>query len=154
MMNLKMKILNPTLKKMTLETMMYIKNGFSRPFEETQEIRNEKYQKYIHQGMSEEQAKEKAYMKTLWVFQRVFFDKYISFLWSDVYLKEDEIHNEIVDDLEYKMEGGMDINKALKRVVAKYRHKFDEFFLYDKDKVERMEAEDEDTILNGVNCFT
>ena len=31
MMNLKMKILNPTLKKkMTLETMMYIKNGFSR----------------------------------------------------------------------------------------------------------------------------
>ena len=92
---------------------------FQQAFEETQEIRNEKYQKYIHQGMSEEQAKEKAYMKTLWVFQRVFFDKYISFLWSDVYLKEDEIHNEIVDDLEYKMEGGMDINKALKRVVCK-----------------------------------
>ena len=44
------------------------------------------------------------------------------------------------------MEVGTDINKALKRVVAKHGHKFDELFLYDKDRVERMEAEDEDTI--------
>ena len=52
--------------------------------------------------MSEEQAKEKAYMKTLWELQRVCFDKYISYLWKNVYLKEDEIHNEIVDDLEWR----------------------------------------------------
>lgn len=119
---------------------------YQQAFEETQEIRNEKYQKYIQQGMSEEQAKEKAYMKTLWALQKVFFNKYMLYLWSDVYLKEDETHNEIVDDLEYKLEAGMDISKALKRVVAKHRHKFDELFLYDKDEVERMEAEDEDNI--------
>ena len=85
-------------------------------------MRNTKYQNDTHQ----EQTKEKAYMKTLFTFQRVFFD--ISYLWSDVYLKEDEIHNEIVDDLEYKMEGGMDIYNSLKREVAKHRHKFDELF--------------------------
>ena len=50
---------------------MYIKNGISRHLK-AQEIRNEKYQKYIQKGMSEEQAKEKAHMKTLWVLQRVF----------------------------------------------------------------------------------
>ncbi len=36
-------------------------------------MRNEKFHKYINQGMDEEKAKEKVYMKTLWALERVFF---------------------------------------------------------------------------------
>ena len=117
---------------------------YQEAIEETQMMRNEKIQKYINQGMDEEEAKEKAYMKTLWAMQHAFFNKYMEYLWSNMYLKDDETHQEIMDDLEDKVNNGMDIRKALKRVIAQHRSKFDGIFIYDKDSDEEMEADDED----------
>ena len=45
-------------------------------------------------------------------------------------------------ELEEKLEKGMDINKALKRVLAKHRSKFDILFQYDEDEEEEMHKSD------------
>ena len=46
---------------------VYIKNGISRYLKKLKKSGMRKIPEYIHQGMSEEQAKGNAYMKTLWV---------------------------------------------------------------------------------------
>ena len=131
---------------MELEDNAAYQELYQQAFEETQSIRDEKYQKYINQGMDEELAEEKAYMKTLWALQRTFFNNYMAYLWSNSHLKEDETHQEIMDDLEEKIDGGMNIHKALKRVIAKHRAKFDGLFQQEEDEDEEMESDDGDSV--------
>ena len=97
----------------------------------TKGARDAKYQKYIDRGMDEGEAKEKAYAKTLWALQRVFFEKYTAHLWSTVHIQDNDTHLEIVEDLEQRMVDRKDADKTLKRVMAKHRRKFDSLFLYD-----------------------
>ena len=59
--------------------------------EAREDMRTEKYNKYINEGMEEDRAKEKAYAKTLWAVKQTFFEHYSSFLWSNVHLKDDRI---------------------------------------------------------------
>ena len=118
---------------------------YQHALEETQDMRNEKFQKYVNQGMDEERAKEKAYIKTLWVLQRTFFDNYKAYLWSNIHLKDEEYNQEIMDDLEEKINEGMDVRKALKRVIVNHRAKFDGLFQYDEDaETDDDESEDDD----------
>ena len=116
---------------------------FRQALDETVEMRDEKYQKYVDQGMNEERAKEKAHMKTSWAVQRIFFDKYRTHLWSSEHLKDDETHQELVEDLEQRMSDGKDVDKTLKRVIAKYRHNFDGLFMYDEDDETEEDTDDE-----------
>ncbi len=51
-----------------------------------------------------------------------------------------------MDDLEQKISDGMDIRKALKRVLAEHRTKFDSLFLYDEDTEEEMEHDNDEVI--------
>ena len=119
---------------------------YAQAMEATDEMRAEKYEKYIAEGLDQEQAKEKAYTKTLWAVKRVFLKHFTTFLWSYAHLKDDDLYQEITEELEDKMDNGVDINKAIKRVVAKYQAKFDGLFLYDEDADEGMETDDEDSI--------
>ena len=98
----------------------------------------------IHRpGHDEEQAKEKAHAKTLCALQRIFLDKYTAHLWSSVHLQDDEIHHEILEDVEQRMNYRKDVYKTLKRVLAKYRHKFDGLFLYDESDESEEGIDDE-----------
>ena len=105
--------------------------------EATEEMRSEKYNKYVLEGMSEDQAKEKANRKTIWAVKQIFFSNYKDFLLSSLYLKDNDTHQDIVEDFERKVDTGMDINKALNRVMPKHQFKFDGLFQQD-------EREDED----------
>ncbi len=116
------------------------KEWFTLAKETTEEMRTKKYDKYINEGMEEDRAKEKAYTKTLWVVKRIFFEDYLSFLWSNIHLKDNDTHQEIMADLEENLEKGVDINKALKRVIAKHRAKFD--VLFDEEEEEEMQETD------------
>ena len=93
--------------------------------EDTQEMWTEKYEKYINQGMGKKAAKEKADVKTSWAIKRTFFKHYRLFLLSDIHLQHDDTHQEIVSDLQEKIDNGTDIHKAIKRVLAKHQNKFD-----------------------------
>ena len=79
--------------------------------------RTEKYEKYVGAGMSEQQAREKAYERTLWATKSNFFDTYEEFLEATVQLEEDGTHQEIIADIEEKMRRGLDTSKAVKRVL-------------------------------------
>ena len=111
--------------------------------DETKEMRDEKYDKYIIDGMNEEEAKEKAYSKVLWTLQRSFFDKYEAHLWNSFHLKEQETHEEIKAELEERMSDGKDVYKTIKRVMTKHRHKFDGLFLYEESEEETDEENDD-----------
>ena len=119
---------------------------YAQAMEATEEMRAEKYEKYIAEGLDQEQAKEKAHTKSLWAVKRVFINHFTTFLWSIAHLKGDDLYQEITDELEDRMDKGVDINKAIKRVVAKYQAKFDGLFLYDEDADEEREADDEDSV--------
>jgi len=94
-----------------------------------------KYEKYINEGMDADQAKEKAHRKTLWELKRIFFNRYKDFLSSYLYLKDNETHLEVVEELEDKIQKGMDVSKALNRVVPKHRSKFKGLFHSEEDDV-------------------
>ena len=71
--------------------------------EATYEMWSEKYEKYINLSMGEDQAKEKANRKTLWAVKRIFFNSYKDFLSSYLHLKDNDSHQDIVEDLEEKV---------------------------------------------------
>ena len=85
---------------------------------------DEKYDKYVNEGMDEDQARQKVNRKTLWAVKQDFFDNYKEFLSSYLYLRENETHKDIVDDLDGKLDKGMNVNKALNRVLPKHAEKF------------------------------
>ena len=87
-----------------LEDNLINQEWYEQAMQVTEEKRAEKYEKYINQGMDEEQAKEKAHKKTLWLVKRIFFDYYLSFLSLDFHLKDDDTHQELMAQLEEKMD--------------------------------------------------
>ena len=56
--------------------------------EMTGDLWNMKYDKYTSEGMNEDQASEKANMKTQWAVKRNFFARFKDFLSSYLHLKE------------------------------------------------------------------
>ena len=99
----------------------------------TEEMWTEKYEKYLNENMSEDQAKEKANRKTLWAVKRIFFNTYKEFLLSYLYLEDNDTHQEIVEDLKEKIDKGMTYNKAFNRVLPKHQTKFEGLFQHDED---------------------
>ncbi len=81
--------------------------------EATEEMQSEKYQKYIKEGTSEDQARDKAEMKTLWAVKKHFFDNYKGFLINYMSLRDNDAHGDVVCEIEHKMEKGVAVNKAV-----------------------------------------
>ena len=118
---------------------------YEEAIQATQEMRTEKFEKSISQGMDEDAAKEKAYIKTLWAVKNVFFKRYEEFLKPYIFLKDDDTHQDIIDDLEKKLNMGANAKTALRRVMVKHRTRFDGLFLQDDDTDdEDMEISEDD----------
>ena len=111
--------------------------------ETTEDLWKIKYDKYTSEGMSEDQATEKADMKTQWAVKRNFFARFKDFLSSYLHLKDDETYQDIVWDLEEKIEKGMDINKAIHRIMAKHEEKFNALFQADEEEEYDEDEENE-----------
>ena len=107
---------------------------YNRAKEDTQEMRAEKYEQFISDGMEDDQARIRAHEKIVWAIKSKFFDTYSRFLEETVLLKEDETHQDILLDIEDKTEKGIDAFKAAKRVLPKHKQKFESLFQYDADK--------------------
>lgn len=128
-----------------LEDNLAYQEWYDQAMQATEEKRAEKYEKYINQGMDEDEAKEKAHEKTLWLVKRIFFDNYLTFLSLNFHLKDDDTHQELMAELEEKTDEGVDIDKALKRIMGRYRSKFDNLFDYNEPDDFEAENEDEET---------
>ena len=61
------------------------------------------------------------------------------------HLKDDDTHQELMAELEEKTAEGMDIDKAVKRIMGRYRPKFDILFDYDESDEDESENDDEET---------
>ena len=113
--------------------------------ETTGDLWNMKYDKYTSEGMSEDQATEKANMKTQWAVKRNFFSRFKDFLSSYLHLKDDEAYQDIVWDLEEKIEKGVDITKAINRIMAKHEAKFNALFQADDEEYDEESSEEKDS---------
>ena len=106
---------------------------------------NQKYRKYLQDEQRDDDgAREKAYAKTLWAIKRDFFDNVETYLIQNVHLRDDDVFQEIVGDIDEKMEGGMDLIKAVKRVLPKYKHQFASLFEYDPESIPEDEEDSSD----------
>ena len=92
--------------------------------ETTGDLWNIKYDKYTSEGMSEDQATEKANMKTQWAVKRNFFARFKDFLSSYLHLKDD---------------------KAINRIMAKHEAKFNALFQADDKEYDEESSEDKDS---------
>ena len=119
---------------------------YQQALEDTQETRNQKYEKYVNDdGLNEEDAREKAHEKTLWLVKRIFFETYSTFLRHSLRVMEDEVHREIMSDLKDKTEDeGMDVERAVKKTLVQHRPKFEELFEYDDDDDDDVDDSDEE----------
>ena len=111
--------------------------------ETTNDAWTEKYEKYIQEGLSKGDAREKADIKTMWVVKRCFFDTYKDFLFSYFHLKDDITHEEVVDEVQGKIDKGMGLDKALRRVLPKHHFKFNALF-HQTDDLDENGEEDAD----------
>ena len=100
--------------------------------EATKDMWNEKHEKYIDNGMDEDEAEDKANRKTCWAVKRIFFDNYKDFLSSYLHLEENETHQVILADLKEKLDKGMEVDKSLDRVMAKHHADFFGLFQHDE----------------------
>ena len=111
----------------------------------TNDMKEEKFQKYISEGMSEQDANEKAHRKIMWLVKRNFFDRFKDYLKNYIHLKDNDTYQEVLADLEEKLEKGMVVDKALRRVIPMHRTKFDALFTLDEeDEEEEKDEDDED----------
>ena len=122
-----------TLSNVDLEDNDIYQRWYERSMQVSEQARTEKYEKYVGEGMSEQQAREKAYERTLWPTKGNFFDTYEEFLEATVQLEEDDTHQEIIADIEEKMRRGLDTSKTVKRVLPKHKHHFESLFEYKSD---------------------
>ena len=104
--------------------------------EASQQSRTEKFEKYLKDDMPEDRAREKAYARTVWAIKNDFFDSFGTFLEQILLIQKDNTYQDIFSDIEEKVEGGMDVRKAVKRVLPKHKHKFESLFEFDPDVME------------------
>ena len=103
-----------TSSNVDLEDTDIYQRWYERGMQVSEPARTEKYEKYVGAGMSEQQAREKAYKRTLWAAKSNFFDTYEEFLEAIVQLEEDDTHQQIIANIEEKCEEASTVVKLLK----------------------------------------
>ena len=112
--------------------------------EATEEMRKAKYEKYISEGKSQEAAREKARVKTIWAVKKHFFDNYEDFLINYAHLRDNYAHGKVVAEMEQRMEDKkVKAYKAAGRAIARYQVQFDSL-LREVDSGEEDSEEEEE----------
>ena len=129
-----------------LEDNSVYRGWYDDAVEASQHSRTEKFEKYLKDDMAEDRAREKAYARTVWAIKNDFFDSFGTFLEHIQLIQKDTTYQDILSDIEEKVEGGMDVRKAVKRVLPK--HKLKSLFEFDPDVVEddKEESDGHDSV--------
>lgn len=69
----------------------------------------------------------------MWAIKSDFVDSFGTFLERVLLIQNDDTYSDIVSDIEGKVQDGMDVRKAVKRVLPQYKHKFQGLFEFDAD---------------------
>ena len=131
-----------------LEDNSVYRGWYDDAVEASQQSRTEKFEKYLKDDMAEDRAREKAYARTVWAIKNDYFDSFGTFLEQTQLIQKDTTYQDILSDIEEKAEGGMDVRKAVKRVLPKHKHKLESLFEFDPDVVEdnNQESDGHDSV--------
>ena len=129
-----------------LEDNSVYRGWYDDAVEASQQSRTEKFEKYLKDDMAKDKAREKAYARTVWAIKNEFLDSFGTFLEQIQLIQKDTTYQDILSDIEEKVEGGMDVRKVVKRVLSK--HHLESFFEFDPDVVEddNQESDGHDSV--------
>ncbi|XP_069122470.1 uncharacterized protein [Argopecten irradians] len=106
---------------------------------------NKKYDKYVNEGMSDDEAKAKTEEKMKVKDMDQFIKDYGSIIMSILKLQNGKIHEKVMNDVTELIDDGYDDRKAIKMALKKNRHVLDEMWDgEDSDGDEDEEEEDSD----------
>lgn len=88
----------------------------------TTEEWDKKYNKYIQDGMSENEAKGKANKKLKEVDLKLLMNKYVQVIKYILQLKNGKLHKKVMAKVQLYIDDGYDWMRAIKMVVGKYKH--------------------------------
>ena len=108
--------------------MAHIETGWRKSSVPLKRWRVKNYSVFINGGMDEDQAKEKANTKTVWAVKGIFFKSCNDFLVFYLHLEDNDTHQDIISDLKENNSKGVDVNRALDRVIVRHQSKFDWLF--------------------------
>ena len=125
-----------------MEDIEVYRDWYEEAIQANQEPRIQKYRKYVEdENLGDALAREKAYAKTLWPSKDTFLTLWRRF-WFKLYdFLDDDTFQEIVTDIDEKMEKEWDLDIA-KRLLPKHKHKFESLFEYDPALDEESDSDD------------
>ena len=131
-----------------LEDNSVYRGWYDDAVEASQQSRTEKFEKHLKDDMAEDRAREKAYARTVWAIKNDFFDSFGTFLEQIQLIQKDTTYQNILSDMEEKVEGGIDVRKAVKRVLPKQNTNSESLFEFDSDVVEddNQESDGHDSV--------
>ncbi|CAG2237956.1 unnamed protein product [Mytilus edulis] len=86
------------------------------------------YDKYVKEGMNEEDAIQQSNQKISPLVQRQFFKRYTELLKLIVPLDKSNVHSDIVRQIQDVVENNTDDETQIRRILMKNRHQFNELF--------------------------
>ena len=89
---------------------------------------DKKYDKYVKEGMNEEDAIQQSNQKISPLVQRQFFKRYTELLKLIVPLDKSNVHSDIVRQIQDVVENNTDDETQIRRILMKNRHQFNELF--------------------------
>ena len=109
--------------------------------QQNQEEWDKKANRYMDEGMEEEDATEKANMKMKEANITAFFKKYGQLITYILQLKNGLVHNDVMEVIEEKIDAGLSEKRAIKFALRKFRNDI-EAIVYDSDSSDDEEEEE------------
>ncbi|KAK3106137.1 hypothetical protein FSP39_013511 [Pinctada imbricata] len=113
---------------------------------DNEEVWEEKYNKYLKEGMNDSKAESKANEKMKGIYMKDFMAKYANLIEYSLLLRNGSIHKQIMDDIEEFIDEGYDIHHATKLSLNKNRHLLEEMWDDDDEmEVDQKESDEEES---------
>lgn len=111
-------------------------------------------EKYLDEGMDEDQAKKKADFEITEDDKQVFFKKYADFLRCAVDLRKNFVTVDVLNEIDDLLDQGYDTKKAIQKVIRKNKNKFDVLFESDYEETDTDPESESNTDTDSSDSVT
>ena len=106
---------------------------------------NNMVDRFVSEGETEEEAEERAEDHIQSYYERDFLNEYANMIMTYIIpLKEHWLHHQIINDIQQLTDRGVSISSAVKRVLKKNEHHFEQLFETEFEEDDDEEASDDE----------
>jgi len=122
---------------------IYFERIVKKARDNNEDERNKKREKYIKDGLSEEEAVHKADTKMKNDDVIEFMDGYAKTIRDILLLRHGKLHLKIMESVDEYIVDGIDQINAIRMTLRKYKHELEEFIEKDSDETDEIETSEE-----------